>query len=350
MDRAFKVEAFRVLGIKNSPAEFQRVMDNLLSDLYGQGVLCYIDDIVIYANAFEELVRLLEEVLKRLSDGGVFVEPKKCEFGSREMELLGHVLSPQGIMPNPKKVRAIREASPPSCRKTLMSFLGVVGFVRRFIPRYSEHTTALTQLLKKGVPFVWSEACHRQFEHLKDLVSEFVLLSAPKGTGPFVILCDASNQAIGSVLAQWQEDELVILEFAAKKFTTTEQKWSTHEREAFAIKWSVKHFEDYVKAARIFILTDHASLQWMHNSTVGKVQRWALYLQQFDIRVRAIPGQDNPIADWLSRPTNVPDSELDDEIDEVSVPILVGETESTRTPMRQHFALAPYLPTALLVQ
>eukprot|EP00921_Rhytidocystis_pertsovi_P015517 GHVQ01024667.1.p1 GENE.GHVQ01024667.1~~GHVQ01024667.1.p1 ORF type:complete len:617 (-),score=19.13 GHVQ01024667.1:117-1967(-) len=334
-------------GIKNSLAEFQRVMDCLLGTLYGRGVLCYVDDIIIYTNDYSEFLQLLEEVLRRLLDGGVFIELKKCEFGSKEMNLLGHILSAQGIMPNPKKVVAVKDAQPPTCKAELMSFLGAAGYLRRFVPHYSEHTYALTSLLKKGVAYQWTALCQEQFEKLKDMLVEFVLLSVPKGQGPFVILCDASDRAVGSVLMQWQDGGLAILEFASRKLSETEQRWSTHEKEAYALKWSVKKFEDYLRGVKVFALTDHASLQWIDTSTVGKVQRWALYLQQFDIRVRAIKGTDNAMADWLSRSTYCKDASGDDEVDEVTIPILTGE-EERQTKLRTtklRYPMAPYLPT-----
>lgn len=332
-------------GIKNSPGEFQRVMDTILSELYGKGVLCYIDDIVIYSNEFESFVSLIDEVFSKLWDGGVYIEPKKCEFGSKEIALLGHLLCTQGIKPNPKKVEAIRAAKAPGNRKELMSFLGLIGFVRRFIPHYSDRTAALSSLLKKNAKFNWSEECQVEFERLRCLVVDHVLLSAPMGQGPYILFCDASDLAIGVVLCQWQLSAVHILEFASKKFSAAELNWSTREKEAFAIKWSVQKFECYLKGAKVYVLTDHSSLQWMDTASSGKVQRWALYLQQFDVRVRAIKGVDNGMADWLSRAVTSKDMGADEEIEEISVPVFNVEDEVSDKNVTPHFNMCPYLPT-----
>ena len=336
---------FNVLpfGMKNSPGEFQRVMDEILSDLYGKGVLCYIDDIVIYANQYEQWVELIDTVFQKLWDGGVYIEPKKCQFGVKQIPLLGHIITSEGVMPNPKKIEAIKAAVAPRTRKEVMSFLGLVGFIRRFIPRYSDRTIALTGLLKKRAVFNWTKECQEEFEQLKQIVADHVLLSVPSGRGPFVIICDASDKAIGSVLAQWRDSALHILEFSSKKFSPAERNWSTREKEAFAIRWSVQRFEPYVKGAKIFVLTDHASLQWMDTASSGKVQRWALYLQQYDITVRAISGRDNGMADWLSRSVHLPDPEADAEIDATCTPVnvigLTQEEEDVKT-----YARSPYIP------
>ena len=90
---------------------------------------------------------------------------------------------------------------------------------------------------------------------------------------------DASNIGVGAALAQVQDRELVILQFAARNLIPAERKWGGREREAFAIKWSVQRFSDYIKSGRTLVLTDHESLRWMWGSKSGKVQRWPLYLQ-----------------------------------------------------------------------
>lgn len=100
---------------------------------------------------------------------------------------------------------------------------------------------------------------------------------------------------------QEQDGELILLEFGSKKFTEAEQNWDVREKEAYGIKWACEHFQDYIKGSPILVVTDHESLRWMHSASAGKVQRWALFLQQFDIEIRALPGFENLLADWMSR-------------------------------------------------
>eukprot|EP00921_Rhytidocystis_pertsovi_P002316 GHVQ01003966.1.p1 GENE.GHVQ01003966.1~~GHVQ01003966.1.p1 ORF type:complete len:187 (+),score=32.29 GHVQ01003966.1:977-1537(+) len=160
----------------------------------------------------------------------------------------------------------------------------------------------------------------------KEEVGKVVMLSPPRGSGPFVVVCDASDVRICSALLQWQDEELVLLEMASKRLTSAERKWDVREKEAFAIKWTVQRFSDYVRAGRVFVLTDHEALKWMKNATAGKVQRWSLFLQQFDICICYIAGEHNVIADWLSRAGADDEGEAADrEVDEMSLPLLLAD-------------------------
>eukprot|EP01071_Lankesteria_metandrocarpae_P000938 Lankesteria_metandrocarpae@DN1135_c0_g1_i1.p1 len=106
---------------------------------------------------------------------------------------------------------------------------------------------------------------------------DVVTLSAPRGKGTFVVICDTSDLALGAALLQMQDVDLVLLEFASKKLNNAEKLWATREKEAFPIRWSVEQFSCYLKGMKFMVLTDHASLQWMDNSSSGKVRRWSLY-------------------------------------------------------------------------
>ena len=120
-------------------------------------------------------------------------------------------------------------------------------------------------------------------------------------------------------LCQRQRDELCLIEFASKRLQPAQRRWDTREREAFAIKWSIDRFRDYVCASHFFVLSDHQSLRWMESSENSKIQRWTLFLQQYDFTLLYIKGEDNYIADWLSRSLE-DDSEADSIIDIVAIP------------------------------
>jgi hypothetical protein len=142
---------------------------------------------------------------------------------------------------------------------------------------------------------------------------------------------------------QQQDKEIVILEFASKSLSTTQKKWPTREKEAYAIRWAVEKFEDYVKTGSILILSDNQSLQWMATATSGKVQRWAIYLQQFDVEIRHISGSTNTIADWLSR------SVIEDDTTEGDEGILIPtfnatDEEAPDRPAARAVGIIPYVP------
>ena len=192
---------FNVLpfGIKNSPGEFQRAVDTVLGDLYGTGVLAYIDDIVIYANDLDSLFTLFEQVLSRLLNAGVYIKIRKCEFILSSAPLLGHVISRAGIQPCPKKVEALRNAPTPTNKDQVRSLPGAATYLRRFVPDFSTIAEPLTRLTKKGTPFVWNDEEQHAFTQLKTCISDQVLLIAPDGNKPFVVITDASLLLLHSV-------------------------------------------------------------------------------------------------------------------------------------------------------
>lgn len=316
----FKVVPF---GVKNSPPEFQRMMDTVMAELLSKNVVCYVDDIIIYGNKIPEILELLREVLRTLCNNGLCIKLEKVTILQPQVLMLGHIVDANGIRPNPIKVQGIRDAQMPRNAKQMKSFLGSVGFLRKFIPNCSTITAPLARLVKKRVPFIVDDEVLDAFYELKALVSEHTMLNSPRGTGEFVITCDASDVGVGGSLMQNQEGELEILEYASRTLNQTERNWSTYEKEAFAIRWAVERFQDYIRTTGALLLTDHKSLEWIANSTSGKVRRWALFLQQFDLRIMHISGELNHVADWLSRSRSDDDVFNDD--NEVGIPQFVGE-------------------------
>nr|ABV45229.1 unknown [Ascogregarina taiwanensis] len=216
---------FRVLlfGVKNSPSEFQRMMDGVLSEFYNKGVLCYIDDIIIFANDPSQCLGRLEEILQKLKDNGLYIKLAKTVILHDRVKLLGHYVGLDGIFPDPDKVKAVREALPPRSKKDLRSFLGSISYLRRFMPQFSRMASPLNGLLKKNVGFKWTEECQESFNELKQALSEQVMLCAPRGTGLFMIVTDASDYGVGAALLQKQENDVVILEFASKSLSRAEK-------------------------------------------------------------------------------------------------------------------------------
>jgi transposase InsO family protein len=338
---------FNVLpfGMRNAPSEFQRLMDQALGDLYNDGVFCYIDDIVIYANTPEENLQRTEEVLKRLRDQGLFIQISKCQILQPQVKILGHIVSFDGIQPDENKVRAVWEARPPKDKKELRSFLGLTSYLRRFVPNFSQQVAPLNGLLKKNAQYLWNEECEGSFEWLRAVITDQVMLSAPRGDGLFVIACDACDYGVGAALLQLQDEDLAVIEFASKSLSEVQKRWPTYEKEAYAIRWSVEKFEAYVKTGTTLILTDHQSLKWMSQASSGKVQRWSLYLQQFDLRIKHIPGELNCLADWLSRSV-APDVDEHGDLSVIEVPAFTAKEDEPAAvkPGRKEQGLVPYVP------
>jgi hypothetical protein len=144
-------------GLTNAPATFQRMMDVVLSGLTWRFCLVYLDDIIVYSETFEKHLQHLKQVFERLREANLHLKAQKCHFCSAKVSYLGHVITPEGISPDPAKVSAILEAPPPKNTGELRSFLGLTGYYRRFIKGYAHISYHLSKLLSKDEPWVWSE-------------------------------------------------------------------------------------------------------------------------------------------------------------------------------------------------
>ena len=154
-------------GLTNAPAAFQRLMNNVFSDLLDICVLVYLDDILIDSDTVEEHHRHICEVLLRLQNNKLYARGDKCSFHEDTIEYLSFILSPNGLSMDPGKVSTILEWLEPHKVKDIQSFLGFTNFYRRFISDYSKITVPLTCLTRKGMPWDFSNACWNSFDTLK---------------------------------------------------------------------------------------------------------------------------------------------------------------------------------------
>lgn len=337
-------------GIRNSPSEFQRMMDFTFEPLQHKTVTWYIDDIIIYSNTAETMLQLLREVLNIMQQSGLYIKLQKTTLMTDHALALGHIVNQYGLRPNPAKIQGIRDAKLPTNIREVRGFLGSINFLRKYIPHCAELQESLIQLTRKGEPFVMTEKRINDFHVLKECIADSAILAAPQGSDGFTIMCDASETGLGAVLFQKQNGADLPLEYASKALSQAERNWPAYEREAYAIRWSVNKFEDYVKINGATILTDHQSLKWLMDAKAGKVRRWALYLQQFPLCIKHIKGTNNVIADWLSR--SLPEEDPFNDEEEVRLPsyALNDETaaaakQTAEQHMMSHNTIIPFVPS-----
>ena len=199
----------------------------------------------------------------------------------------------------------ILSASRPTTKTQVRSFLGLVGFYRRFVPRFSEIALPLTEATKKSRPKVieWTTDCARAFEELKQAFCEAPICCLPDLEQRFVLRTDASGTGLGALLLQDQGQGLQPIACASKKLLPAERNYSTVEKELLGIVWGVQKFTSYLYGREFTLQSDHAPLVHLNNFKAqnARLMRWALQLQSFPYRVEAIPGKENVGADFLSR-------------------------------------------------
>ena len=259
-------------GLRNAPATFQRLMDVVFSGLKWQGILVYLDDIIVYSADEERHLLLLEQVLQRLSEAGLKLNPKKTTLVSREVNYLGHVVSADGVRPDPKKIKAVMQLSPPTSVREVRSFLGLAGYYRRFIDGFAAMATPLYSLTKKGTTFAWGEKQQAAFDGLKRLLCTSPILAYPRRDRVFVLDCDASDEAAGAVLTQLDEEgKEIVVQYASYTFTGAEQRWPIMEKEAYAVVWAINVFRSYLLGRKFTVRTDNSATFLFEAGTTAQV-------------------------------------------------------------------------------
>lgn len=268
-------------GLCNAPATYQRAMNELLSDLIGICCLVYIDDVLIYGSTWEEHLRAVTLVTDRLREAGFLLQAKKCRVAVKEVEFLGHIVSRDGIHPDPAKIAKLKDFPVPRDVKSLRAFLGLAGYYRRFIKDFATTSSPLTELLKLDHPWKWGIDESRSFAKLQKSLWSEVTCAHPDFSLPFIVDCDASETGMGAVLAQKYPEGERPLAFISRKFTSAEQKWHIREKEALSIVYALEKFRRFLLGTNFLVRTDHESLTWFMEAKSGRLSRWAITLAEF---------------------------------------------------------------------
>lgn len=289
-------------GLRNAPAEFQRVLDRVLEGL--PFARAYIDDILIFSETVEEHHQHLRQVFDRLREAGLTLHPLKCSFFQDRVAYLGHMIVPGGVEVQQAKVRAILDILPPTDVGKLRAFLGLANYYRRFVPNYSSIAKPLTLLTKLEESWRWEAPQQEAFRLLKSYLAAAPRLVRPNPDLPFELHTDWSNNGLGAVLVQRDEHGMEhVVAYASRSNNRAEANYSSYEGECLATVWAVQHFRCYLWGRRFRIVTDHQPLLWLmtNESLRGKLARWALILQEFDFDIQHRAGVTHQDADGLSR-------------------------------------------------
>ncbi|BHF78292.1 hypothetical protein SprV_0602140500 [Sparganum proliferum] len=293
-------------GLRNAARTFQRFIDRVLRGL--PFVYAYIDDLLVASRNAEEHKEHLALVFDRLDQFGVVINPSKCVLGVPSLDFLGHHVDAQGLRPLSSKVEAIRDFPPPTSKRQLQRFLGMVNFYRRSLPNCADLMLPLTNLLSgpKG-PLELRGHALTAFERIKTSLADATLLTHPAPEAPLSLMVDASTVAVGAVLQQHINNSTRPLAFFSKKLLPAETRYSTFGRERLAIYLAVKHFRHFLEDRDFTIFTDHKPLTFAIRSHSDKYNPREIshldYISQFTTDIRQIDGPKNEVADMLSRPS-----------------------------------------------
>jgi hypothetical protein len=216
----------------------------------------------------------------------------------QEVPFLGHVVSSEGIVVDPGKVKEVLEWKPLTIVSEIRSFLGLAGYYRRFILNFSKIAKPITVLLKKGNKYVWSEACDEAFKHLKKLLTTLPMLAQPDTTKPFDVYCDASGTGLGGVLMQ----EGQVLSYSSRQLRRHEEHYPTHDLELAAIVMALWTWRHYLLGNVVHIHTDHKSLKYNFTQLDLNMRqrRWLELIKDYELEVHYHLRKANVVADALS--------------------------------------------------
>ena len=299
----YKVMPF---GLTNAPTVFQHMMNDIFREYLDHFVVIYLDDILIFSPNMEEHTRQVRLVLAKLREHGLYAKGEKCEFDRTSIEFLGYIISPTGITMDMKKVSVIRAWATPRRLKDVQSFLGFANFYRRFIKGFSTLAQPLIALTRKGTPFFWTPEVQNAFDSLKHaFITAPVLLHADP-TKPFQVETDASDFAIGAILSQADDNNLMHpVAYYSRKFTASEINYPIYDKELAAIIAAFEEWRPYLAGAqhRVQVVTDHKNLVYFSTTrTLNRRQaRWSTFLADYDFEIVFRPGGQHGKADALSR-------------------------------------------------
>ena len=290
-------------GPRGGVAHFSRVMSALLGSLQWKMLLIYLDDLLIFSDTFEEHLRRLDLVFKILRESNLKLKPSKCQLLRRSVNFLGHLVSSDGIAPNAEKIRAVHDWKAPTNLEELKRFIGFASYYRRYIKDFATKCEPLNKLTRKKTPFHWDANCDSAFEFIKTSLTQHPVLAHPDFKVPFQLTTDASATGLGAVLSQIRDGKERPIAYASRTLTNAERNYSTTERECLAVVWATEHFDYFLSGAAFTVVTDHDPLTYLRSidQPHGRLARWILRLEQYNFKIRHLPGTAIPHADALSR-------------------------------------------------
>jgi hypothetical protein len=243
-------------------------MNSVLRKYLDKFVIVFIDDILIYSKTREEHEEHLELVLQTLREHQLYAKYSKCEFYQSKVQYLGHVISGEGIFVDPKKVKSILDWPVLKDVSDIRSFMGIIGYYRRFIEGFSKLAYPITSLQKKGTRFKWTKKCQESFEKLKQLLTTAPILKVADPHKYFVVCTDASKEGLGGVLMQ----EGHVVAYESRKLKSHEENYAPHDLEFTAIVHALKMWRHYLLGNKFLLKTDNVSLKHFFLSKALKCQ------------------------------------------------------------------------------
>lgn len=290
-------------GIHSASEIFQIEVSRIIEGI--EGARNMQDDIIVWAPTLEEHHKRLSSVLDRIQQHGLKLNKSKCVFLAKELIYLGHKITPNGLQPDPSKVKAIANMPHPKNKEDLQRFLGMTNYLCKFLPKYSEVTAPLRLLLQNDVEWSFDQPQRTAIDDLKNLIVKQPILQFFNPSLPTKISTDSSKLGLGAILQQKGDSGWQPVAYASRATTPAEQNYCPLEREALSVLFGCKRFHEFVYGRHFVVENDHKPLPSIFQRQIAKapprVQRFMLALQRYDFDLQYIPGKEAVVPDTLSR-------------------------------------------------
>lgn len=291
-------------GLTNASATLCECIDLIMGCDLEPYVFVYMDDFLILTDDFDHHLKLIQTVIERLNNAGFMVNLEKSQFCRPQIKFLGLHISEKGIEADQTKIQSIVDYPAPTTLKRARRLIGMVVWHDRFIEHFSSLLAPITDTLKNPhLPYKWTPQADLAFVNIKKALVNSPILALPDYNLPFRIHCDASNVGVGAMLTQLQNNSEKVIAYYSAKLTPTQQRYFTTEKECLAVILSLENFKKYFDGTHVTVFTDHASLIWLNRfkESNGRLVRWALRLQEFNITIQHKKGKHMQVPDALSR-------------------------------------------------
>ncbi|KAG1463919.1 hypothetical protein G6F56_005189 [Rhizopus delemar] len=292
------------MGLVNSPATFQRLIDLCFRPLINKCLVAYIDDLNVYSLTHQEHLQHLEQVFQCIRIANLKLNPEKCFFFKDHLKFLGYIVTKEGLQTDPGKIQKIIDYPQPRTLKQVRGFLGLASYYRRFIKNFASIARPLHDQTKTTKRIPWNDRTTESFNTLKQLLTSAPILTRPDFNRPFILVTDASKAGLGSILTQLDDEghEHPVV-FASRGLKSSEVNYAPTKLECLAVIWAVQLFRPYLLGKRFKVITDHSALHGLLKAPnpTGIIARWLTILAEYDYEIKYRPGRVNESADFLSR-------------------------------------------------
>jgi len=272
----------------------------------------YLDDIIVFSRTREEHFEHLKLILKALHEVRMILNVEKCKFFRSEVRFLGHIVSREGVRPDPARINKILEWPTPRNITELRGFNSLVSGYNQYAQHFADAMIPLTNLQRGAPPkraaIEWTDECEKAFKKIKRRLTSAPILQHPRIGEPFIVDPDSSQYTIGATVSQYKVDvdgvkRLHPIAFKSKKLTETEQRYSAQERELLAAKYALDHWRHIIEGSEIIVRTDHQSLRTYRTKKdmTKRLLRFMNDIEHYDPLFTYQPGKEQKVADALSR-------------------------------------------------